>query len=116
MPVCPNCTYEYVEGIAICPDCNLTLVDENDLQKFEELSETDWVLVYTSDDELEIGMIKGYTFDDYLDVPIISQKDHNLPVPGDLSIVKLLVRKSDVKSALTYIQEVKNNQSDSSEE
>ncbi len=29
------------------------------LQKFEELSEADWVLVYTSGDELEIGMLKG---------------------------------------------------------
>jgi hypothetical protein len=116
MPVCPNCTYEYIEGIAICPDCNSPLIEENNLQKFEELSEADWVLVYTSGDELEIGMLKGLLESAGLRVNVLSQKDHNLPVPGDLSIVKLLVRKSDVKSALTYIQEVKNNQSDSSEE
>jgi uncharacterized OB-fold protein len=36
MPVCPNCTYEYVEVIAICPDCNSPLVDESALQKFDE--------------------------------------------------------------------------------
>ncbi len=60
MPVCPNCNYEYVEGIAICPDCNSPLVEENDLQKFEELSESDWVLVYTSGDELEIGCLRDY--------------------------------------------------------
>jgi len=116
MPVCPNCTYEYVEGIAICPDCNSPLVEENDLQKFEELSEADWILVYTSGDELEIGMLKGLLESAGLKVNILSQKDHNLPVPGDLSVVKLLVRKNDVKSALTYIQDVKNNESESSEE
>ncbi|MGB5849566.1 MAG: DUF2007 domain-containing protein [Ignavibacteriaceae bacterium] len=116
MPVCPNCTYEYVEGIAICPDCNLPLVEENDLQKFEELSEADWVLVYTSGDELEISMFKGLLESAGLKVNVLSQKDHNLPVPGDLSVVKLLVRKNDVKYALTYIQEVKNRESESSDE
>ena len=116
MPVCPNCTYEYVEGIAICPDCNSPLVDESTLQKFDELNEADWVLVYTSGDELEIGMLKGLLESAGLKVNVLSQKDHNLPVPGDLSVVKLLVRKNDVKSALTYIQDVKNNESESSEE
>ena len=116
MPVCPNCTYEYVEGIAICPDCNSPLVDESALQKFDELNEADWVLVYTSGDELEIGMLKGLLESAGLKVNVLSQKDHNLPVPGDLSVVKLLVRKNDVKSAITYIQDVKNNESESSEE
>lgn len=116
MPVCPNCTYEYVEGIAICPDCNTPLVEENELQKFEELSEADWVLVYISGDELEIDMLKGLLESAGLDVNILSQKDHNFPMPGDLSVVKLLVRKNDVKSALTYIQDVKSRESESTDE
>lgn len=116
MPVCPNCNYEYVEGIAICPDCSSPLVEENDLQKFEELSEADWVLVYTSGDELEITMLKGLLESAGLEVNVLSQKDHNFPVPGDLSIVKLLVRKNDVKPALNYIQDVKNRESESSDE
>lgn len=115
MPVCPNCNYEYVEGIAICPDCNSPLVEENDLQKFEELSEADWVLVYTSGDELEISMLKGLLESAGLEVNVLSQKDHNFPVPGDLSIVKLLVRKNDVKPALNYIQDVKNRENESSD-
>ncbi len=24
---CPNCTYEYKEGIKVCPDCGIDLVD-----------------------------------------------------------------------------------------
>ena len=116
MSVCPNCNYEYVEGIAICPDCNSPLVKENELQKFEELSEADWVLVYTSGDELEISMLKGLLESAGLKVNVLSQKDHNLPVPGDLSVVKLLVRKNDVKPALNYIQDVKNRESESLDE
>jgi hypothetical protein len=26
MPFCPNCRYEYEQGVSICPDCNETLV------------------------------------------------------------------------------------------
>ena len=116
MPVCPNCTYEYVDGIAICPDCNLPLVKENDLQKFEELSEEDWVLVYTSGDEVEVEMFRSNLESAGLDARVLSQKDHNFPAPGDFSVVKLLVQKNDVKSALTYIQDVKNKESESLDE
>jgi hypothetical protein len=116
MPVCPNCTYEYIEGIAICPDCNTPLVEENEFRKFEELSEADWVLVYTSGDDLEMDMLKGLLESAGLGVNILSQKDHNFPTPGDLSVVKLLVRKNDVKSALTYIQDFKSRESESSDE
>ncbi len=116
MPVCSNCNYEYVDGITICPDCNSKLVDENDLQNFEELSEADWVLVYTSYDELEISMLKGILESADLKVNVLSQKDHNLPIPGDLSVVKLLVRKNDVSSALNYIQDVRNQESEPSDE
>lgn len=27
MPFCPSCKYEYLPGVAVCPDCNVTLVD-----------------------------------------------------------------------------------------
>jgi len=115
MPVCPKCNYEYVEGIAICPDCNTPLVEEDELQKFEELSEKDWVLVYTSGNELEIGMLKGILESAGLEVNVLSQKDHNFPVPGDLSVVKLFVRKNDVQATLKYIQDTNSRQNDSAD-
>lgn len=116
MPVCPNCGYEYVKGVAICPDCNTQLVEEKDLPKFEELSEKDWVLIYTSDDEYSVDFMKGILEGGGIEVNILSQKDHNFPAPGDLSIVKLYVRKSDVKDALNYIENTKNDRAESAEE
>lgn len=116
MPVCPNCGYEYVEGIAICPDCNTRLVDAKDLPAFEELSEKEWVLVYTSGSEVEIEMLKDVLESAGLEASMLSQQDHNFPTPGDLSVVKLLVRKSDVDAALNYIQDAKQNQDDSADE
>ena len=116
MPICPSCNYEYVEGVTICPDCNTRVVKKKDLPKWEELSENDWVLVYTSGNEIEVEMIRANLESAGLEVNILSQKDHNFPAPGDLSIIKLSVRKYNVQQALRFIQDSKQRQDESSDE
>lgn len=116
MPVCPNCNYEYVEGIVICPDCNTPLVDASELKKYPELSEEDWVLVYTSFNLIEVDMLKENLESAGIGATVLSQKDSSFPAPGDLSIVKLMVKKSDVQFALEFIQEVKSRGTDSDED
>jgi pentatricopeptide repeat protein len=106
MPFCPNCNYEYVEGILICPDCNQKLVDILELEKFEELSEKDWVLIYTSFNEIDIEMIKDNLESAGISTSSISQKDSVFPVPGNLSLIKLFVKKADVSEALEFIDEM----------
>ncbi|MGA8264128.1 MAG: zinc-ribbon domain-containing protein [Ignavibacteriaceae bacterium] len=112
MSVCPNCNYEYVDGVTICPDCGTALVDESVIQKPRELSEEDWEVIYTTNDEYEVDMIRDNLKSAGIEATILSQKDRNFPAPGDFSLIKLLVRKNDVKDALNYIQATKN-QSDS---
>lgn len=116
MPVCPNCNYEYVDGITICPDCNTPLVEESELKKNEEISESDWVLVYTSGNELEVNMMKDVLESAGVEASVLSQKDHNFPAPGSLSVVKLMVRKNDVSAALNFIQDTISKQNKSPEE
>jgi hypothetical protein len=115
MPVCPNCNYEYVEGIVFCPDCKTKLVDASELEQFEELSEDDWVLVYSSFSVIDVEMLKDNLESAGISASMLSQKDSSFPAPGNLSVVKLMVKKSDVDSALNFIQEVKkkNNSNDS---
>jgi len=114
MPVCPNCKYEYVQGITICPDCNESLVDPSALEHFDELSEADWVLVYMSGLDYEIEMLKDNLESANIEVTVLSQKDSSFPAPGDLSVIKLFVKKDDMKAALNFIQEIKKQ--DSSQE
>ncbi len=116
MPVCPNCNYEYIPGIAICPDCNTPLVDAIELNKYSELSEEDWVLVYTTFSVIDVEMLKENLESAGISASILSQKDSSFPVPGDLSKVKLFVKKADVTEALEFIQTVKGKPADTEED
>lgn len=116
MPVCPECNYEYVEGIVICPDCNAKLVDAIELEKYNELSEEDWALVYTSFYEFDVDMLKDNLESAGIVASKLSQKDHSFPAPGDLSVVKLFVKKADVQTALNFIQQLKNQDDTSSDD
>ena len=108
MPVCPNCEYEYVEGVAFCPDCGATLLSDDDYIKPEDWSEQNWEIVYTSSQDFDVEMIKNNLESAGIKAVILSQKDRNYPAPGDFSVVKLLVRKEDVQDAIAFIQKVKN--------
>jgi Putative prokaryotic signal transducing protein len=116
MPVCPNCEYEYVEGITICPDCGANLVDDKYYVKPENWDEDNWVVVYTSSQEYEIEMLRDNLQGAGVETAILSQKDRNFPTMGDLAIVKLLVHKEDVQSALNFIEEVKKQNEEEGEE
>ena len=101
MPFCPNCTYEYIEGIEVCPDCGTRLV--------KELIDHDWVVVYTSDQLYDVQMMKDELESAEIEATILSQKDSNFPVTGDLAVIKLLVKSEDAESAINFIKDFKNS-------
>jgi Putative prokaryotic signal transducing protein len=112
MPVCPNCDYEYVEGMTICPDCGTSLVDDNLVTKPEDWTEENWEVIYTSGNDYEVEMIKDNLESAGINAAVLSQKDRNFPAPGDFSVVKLLVQKEDVSDALNFIQKLKSESAD----
>jgi hypothetical protein len=107
MSFCPNCTYEYKEGIKVCPDCGTTLV--------EELIDQNWVVVYTSDQLYDVQMMKDALESSEIKAAILSQKDSNFPVTGDLAVIKLLVKSEDESTALNFINELENTKPEEEE-
>ena len=107
MPFCPSCLYEYKEGIKDCPDCGTPLV--------KELIDHDWVVVYTSDQLYDVQMKKDALESAEIEATILSQKDSSFPVPGDLAVIKLLVKSEDASSALNYIKEITDTEMEEEE-
>ncbi len=61
-------------------------------------------------------MLKGNLESAGISATILSQKDSSFPAPGDLSIIKLLVKKEDAESAVTFLDEFKKSLESENEE
>jgi len=58
MPFCPNCRFEYKEGIEVCPDCGTDLVEELP-EEAGPLETVEFVLLKDLPSRLYAEMLKG---------------------------------------------------------
>jgi len=72
----------------------------------------DWVIVYKTDQEYKAETLKGNLESAGIEVSVLSQSDHNFPVIGNLSVVKVLVKKKDEEAALDFINEINKESED----
>jgi hypothetical protein len=112
--ICPKCESEYVDGIKTCIDCGTELIP---VEEFEGhlVHPKDWVIIYSCDDPIEAEMLKSNLQGAEIESIIISQKDRNYPTVGDLSVVKLLTKKTDAQEALAIINDINNSKIDDEE-
>lgn len=112
MPICPNCDYEYKEGISICPDCGTVLLPDDEFVSSEEWNEEDWVVAFVAQQEYEADMLKDNLESAGITTMILSQKDRNFPAPGDFSQIKIMVHKDDLEDAIQFINKIQPAESD----
>jgi hypothetical protein len=103
--ICPKCEAEYLEGITKCADCGTELIT---VEQFEMnlVHHEDWATVYSTDAMYEAEMIKANLEGAEIETIILSQKDKNFPASGDLSVIKILVKKVDAEEAKDIISEI----------
>lgn len=106
--ICPNCEYEYVDGITKCPDCGSDLIPIDEFRG-HLVHSADWVIVYTCTENYIAEMLKSNFEGAGIETLILSQKDQSFPGVGDLAIIKVLVKKSDQDSALEIINDINSN-------
>lgn len=106
--ICPNCEYEYVDGITVCPDCGADLVDEAEFEG-KLVHPSDWIIVYTCYEVYEADMMKTNLESAGIEAVILEQSDRSFPAMGDLQMVKLMVKKSDCDDAVEFIKTSQNN-------
>jgi len=106
MPYCPSCRSEYLEGIKVCPDCKVSLVDELSIAEEEFL---EWKTLARVPNELVADMVKGVLDAAELDVII-----HSFAIPAFDGIVgsiyeehwgEVLVLEEDFDEAKKIIEE-----------
>ena len=108
--ICPKCEYEYVKDIKVCPDCDAELIP---VEEFEGnlVHHSDWVVLFGCEMLYEAEMIKSNLEGANIEALVLNQKDRNFPTDGDLSVIKVLVQKSDVELAVNIIKDIEENKS-----
>jgi hypothetical protein len=106
--ICPKCEYEYIESVKTCPDCGSELVSTEDFEG-NLVHHSDWCVACTCGSNIEAEMMKTNLESADIETLVLSQSDRSFPVEGNMTVVKVLVKKSDSKEAETIIEDIKNN-------
>lgn len=103
--ICPKCEAEYVKGVTVCADCGTKLIPKEDYE-LNLVHHEDWKVIYSTDVIYEADMIKANLEGANIECIVLSQKDKNFPSAGDLSIIKILVKKEDSDDAMNIIEDI----------
>ena len=125
MPFCPECKYEYVNGIEKCPDCDAELVWElpTELPPAEVppgfWTSDEAVTVFTAKDGVEAEIVSGLLESAGIHcyaTPEVTRWARGASMLGGLNSLDIMVLSSQADEAQTVIKEAMEAGSDLPEE
>ena len=108
--ICPKCEYEYIEAVQTCPDCGGKLITAEDFEG-KLVHHSDWCVACTCGNIIEAEMLKTNLESAGIESLVFSQSDRSFPLEGNLTIVKVLVKKTDGDEATVIINDILDNSS-----
>lgn len=97
MPYCPNCKYEYVDGVESCPDCKVELVSEPPPDEIEDMTP-----IYVAEDPTEAAILRGIL--EEAGIPVRERAD----VDTDLDVFAGPIAEEAIMVPSTRAEEAKN--------
>lgn len=108
--ICPKCEYEYIETVQTCPDCGSKLITAEDFEG-NLVHHSDWCVACDCGNTIEAEMMKTNLESAGIESLVLSQSDRSFPVDGNMTIIKVLVKKTDAEEASVIINDIMNNSS-----
>lgn len=100
---CPECKSEFIEGIEICPECNVNLVDE--LPPDPEPEFVDFEEVLATYNPADIALLKSIL--DSEDVTYFFKGENFQHMRPLADPARLMIRKDQVENVIILIKDLK---------
>lgn len=101
---CPKCKCEYIKGIKVCPDCNVSLIKELPSEtEFSELPMCNLVTVLTSTHPGTIALAKSILESEGIEYYVNNEFMQTVYGIGSGFPAEVIVKESDKENALLLL-------------
>lgn len=111
--ICPSCNTHYVNGMTLCPECRIALLEEEEAEDLERAInnlQAEWVHIYTTNTEIDAEMLKDNLESAGIPTHVLLQIDTTRQFTiGGLAIAKIFVRSTDANDAIAIIRDIEQH-------
>jgi hypothetical protein len=101
---CPKCRYEYREGLNVCPDCNVELIDTLKAEREKQPEFIEYVELLITYNPADVAMIKSLL--DAENITYFFNAEEFMYVRPLAEPARLMVKKDEAEKAREILQDL----------